>query len=68
MRYLHLTVEQFNLLANPENADIVTLGAKKDILNPQFSTANWAVSGLRLYKPEDIMNNANGHTEKMNQR
>ncbi|MDX2218253.1 MAG: histidine phosphatase family protein [Burkholderiales bacterium] len=48
MRFLHLTVEQFESMANPENCDIVTISPHSEIISPVFETARWAVSGLEL--------------------
>ncbi len=63
MRYLHLTVEQFDLLANPENAEIVTIESKNNIVNPQFSTSKWGVTGLRFYSPEnEVISPKSGET------
>ena len=53
MRFLHLTVEQFDTMANPANCDIITLGPRDEIPDPQFHTTKWAVSGLRLYEGEE---------------
>jgi broad specificity phosphatase PhoE len=47
MRFLHLTVEQFDAMANPSNCDIVTIARKENIADPMFTTGRWAVSGLR---------------------
>jgi broad specificity phosphatase PhoE len=47
MRYLHLTVEQFDSIGNPANCDVVTIGPLTDIREPAFATSRWAVSGLR---------------------
>jgi broad specificity phosphatase PhoE len=47
MRFLHLTVEQFNQMASPANCDIITLGPREVIEVPVFSTSRWGVSGLR---------------------
>jgi broad specificity phosphatase PhoE len=47
MRFLHLTVEQFDLMANPGNCEIVTLGPKGEIEEPLFTSGRWAVGGLR---------------------
>jgi broad specificity phosphatase PhoE len=52
MRFLHLTVEQFDQLANPHNCDIITLGPKEAIEKPLFSTSKWGVSGLCLRQTE----------------
>jgi broad specificity phosphatase PhoE len=52
MRFLHLTVEQFDQIANPNNADIVTL-APRDILDaPMFTSGRWGVEGLRQYSKQ----------------
>ncbi len=49
MRFLHLTVEQFDEIANPHNADIITLGPRETIQAPQFVSGRWGVEGLRQY-------------------
>ena len=49
MRFLHLTVEQFDKIANPHNADIVTLALRETIPAPQFVSGRWGVEGLRKY-------------------
>jgi broad specificity phosphatase PhoE len=48
MRFLHLTVEQFNSIDSPANCDIVSLGLKGEIEQPLLTSGRWAVSGLRL--------------------
>ena len=48
MRFLHLTVEQFERLANPGNCDIITVGPKEVLECPQFVSGKWGVCGLRL--------------------
>jgi hypothetical protein len=48
MRFLHLTVEQIELMASPANADIITLAPKDEIESPVFTSGRWGVSGLRL--------------------
>lgn len=47
MRFLHLTVEQFDAIANPGNCDIITLGSTAEIDQPLFTSGRWAVDGLR---------------------
>jgi broad specificity phosphatase PhoE len=47
MRFLHLTIEQFDTMANPGNAEIVTIGPRKKVDTPSFTSGSWAVSGLR---------------------
>ena len=48
MRFLHLTVRDFDRLDNPENGDIITIASKDMITEPQFTNSKWAVSGLRF--------------------
>jgi broad specificity phosphatase PhoE len=48
MRFLHLTVEEFERLHNPENCDVITIAHKKHLKNPQFTSGKWGVEGLRL--------------------
>ncbi len=48
MRFFHLTVEQFDMLRNPHNCDVITIGPKADMKNPQFTSGRWGVTGLRL--------------------
>ena len=47
MRFLHLSVEEFEALANPGNAAIVTLGMRDEIEDPLHVSGRWAVTGLR---------------------
>ena len=48
MRFLHLTVEQFESLANPANCEVVTLGPMAELDKAQFASGVWGVDGLRL--------------------
>ena len=48
MRFLHLTVEQFDALANPPNCAIVTVAARTALASPQFSSGHWGVEGLAI--------------------
>ncbi len=51
MRYLHLTVEQFESIHNPKNCDIITIGKIKHLKEkPQFTSGKWGVTGLRFRK------------------
>lgn len=52
MRFLHLSVEEFDALANPGNCDVITLGSRDEIDGCQFTSGAWGVSGLKL-RPED---------------
>lgn len=47
-RFLHLTVEQFEDMHNPNNCEIVTIGLKDSIFNPTFINSRWAIEGIRL--------------------
>jgi broad specificity phosphatase PhoE len=53
MRFLHLTVEQFELMFNPANCDIITLGPRDEAEKPAFSSGKWAVSGLRTREGQE---------------
>ncbi len=48
MRFLHLTVEQFESMKNPTNGAVITVGPVDKIENPEFRNEKWAVSGLTL--------------------
>lgn len=48
MRFLHLSVEQFEALANPLNCDIVTIARRESLTDPMFVSGRWGVEGLRL--------------------
>lgn len=49
MRFLHLTVRQYETIKNPENCDIITLEPRKPDVAYPFASKNWGVTGLRLY-------------------
>jgi broad specificity phosphatase PhoE len=53
MRFLHLTVEQFDTMAGPANCDVITLAHKGEIEHPMFTSGRWAVTGLRLRQDSD---------------
>jgi hypothetical protein len=48
MRFLHLTVEQFEAIDNPENGGVVTI-ARSDMLPGECfaESGGWRVQGLR---------------------
>jgi broad specificity phosphatase PhoE len=46
MRFLHLTVEEFEDLANPPNCSVVTIANRRRIGDPLFTSGRWAVEGL----------------------
>lgn len=50
MRWLHLTVDQFDTLDNPRNCDVITIAPVKWLDNPQFICGRWGVTGLRFRK------------------
>jgi broad specificity phosphatase PhoE len=52
MRFLHLTVAEFDTMANPANCDIITLGPRDAIEQPLFTSQNWGVGGLRVREGE----------------
>lgn len=53
MRFLHLSVEEFNVLANPKNCDVITIADASTLTDPQFTSGRWGVSGLQLRPPEE---------------
>jgi broad specificity phosphatase PhoE len=46
MRFLHLSVEQFDVLANPSNCDVVTIAMAETLEAPLVVSGKWGVSGL----------------------
>jgi broad specificity phosphatase PhoE len=52
MRYLHLTVEQFDELANPNNCDLITIAEKQTLESPGWTTGRWGLTGLSKRPPE----------------
>lgn len=50
MRFLYLSVEQFELMQNPHNCDVITIAPLDTLVNPQFKSRRWGVVGLRLYE------------------
>jgi broad specificity phosphatase PhoE len=48
MRFLHLTVEQFDATDTPGNCDVITIAPRELIENPQFTSGKWAVEGLTM--------------------
>lgn len=51
MRFLHLSIEEFDSLANPVNRAVVTLGERTTLESPVFTSRRWGVSGLTLRPP-----------------
>jgi len=50
MRFMHLSVEQFETLVNPNNCDVITIAPRQYLRKPQFTSGRWGVSGLRFRK------------------
>jgi len=48
MRFLHLSVEEFDALGNPKNCAIVTIAEKDKLASCQFSSGSWGVEGLSM--------------------
>src|SRR5206468_11735704 len=48
MRFLHLTVEQFELILNPGHGDVITLADRDTLEGAAFAWGKWGVSGLHL--------------------
>lgn len=46
MRFLHLRVEDFDELANPDNCSVVTIGDRDLLGDCVFTSGRWGVSGL----------------------
>ncbi|HKE17562.1 MAG TPA: histidine phosphatase family protein [Kofleriaceae bacterium] len=48
MRFLHLSVEDFDSMANPANCAIITIGRREALAGTVFASGSWGVTGLRL--------------------
>ena len=48
MRFLHLSVEQFDALGNPKNCAIVTIADRTKLAGAQFTSGAWGVEGLAM--------------------
>lgn len=48
MRFMHLSVEQFEELDSPRNCDMIEIGHKELIQNPTHFSGRWATSGIRI--------------------
>jgi broad specificity phosphatase PhoE len=46
MRFMHLTIEEFDALANPHNCAVITIGDKSSMSGCQFTSGRWGVTGL----------------------
>lgn len=49
MRFLHLTVEEFERMKNPGNGAVVTLAPRGTLAKYGYATDGWEVDGLELY-------------------
>jgi len=52
MRFLHLSVDEFDTLANPSNCAVVTLAERDRLGDCQFVSGRWGVTGLALQAPQ----------------
>ena len=48
MRFMHLTVEQFDTMRNPDNADVITISDERLEQPTIFKNDRWAVAGIRV--------------------
>ena len=62
MRFLHLSVEQFETMANPANCDVITIASRAETQAPVFATSRWAVSGLKVKEPSDAVSRESART------
>jgi broad specificity phosphatase PhoE len=54
MRFLHLSVEEFDVLANPHNCDVITIADATSLVEPQFVSGHWGITGLRMRPPDEV--------------
>lgn len=54
MRFLHLSVEEFDVMANPHNCSVITLADKTSLKEAQFTSGRWGCEGLALRSPEEM--------------
>lgn len=47
MRFLHLSIEQFDEMANPDNCAIITLAEPSALEECLFTSGRWGVAGLQ---------------------
>lgn len=48
MRFLHMRVEEFDTLANPDNCAIVTLADRTRFGECDFVSGAWGVTGMKM--------------------
>jgi broad specificity phosphatase PhoE len=48
MRFMHLSTEEFDVLANPANCAVITISDQADLAASQFVSGRWGASGLTL--------------------
>lgn len=46
--FLHLRPEDYDKMANPANAQIITIAHTSELKNPVFTTGKWGVEGINL--------------------
>ncbi|CAN5527595.1 histidine phosphatase family protein [soil metagenome] len=57
MRYLHLSVEEFEKIENPKNGAIVTIARRGAMSDFYAQSETWQVSGLRTRSPLPVSSN-----------
>jgi len=53
MRFLHLSVAQFDQLANPSNCEIITIAHAETLEAPLVVSGKWGVAGLRFREDDE---------------
>ena len=48
MRFLRLSIEEFELIDNPHNGDVVTIAPAEALSTFELESGGWRVSGLRI--------------------
>ncbi len=46
MRFMHLSVEEFDELANPGNCEMITIAEKDSLEAPGWTSGRWGMTGL----------------------
>ncbi|MBE9003387.1 histidine phosphatase family protein [Nostoc sp. LEGE 12447] len=52
MRYMHLTVDEFNSIEPPDHCDVVTIAPKDELPKSSFTYGQWGSHGLRQRKKD----------------
>src|SRR4051812_2706720 len=64
MRFLHLSVEQFDAMHGPDNCEVVTLAPKEEIEGPLFVSGRWGVAGVRLREGPERRDEADAQSDQ----